>query len=450
MEMKIIKHKKTLILSALTFISMFLLTLTVSKTYCLPDQSLNQSLTIKVEAMELPKNVTLEYGETISNDTASYFKGSTEHRANDHSLNMQVMFDEQELIPPGEYAASVRMHDSKANTLKTVDFVYEIKDTHPLVIEIEKETFKVKYGAQYDPETNILNVCDVVDGKLDYTIEHDIDTKKPGNYPVKVSATDINGNTSILTFTVKVSDPSGYSFPIQYSDGSSTITITKEWYGSSWNYIAHLHFSDYSRFGTAVGKGVYGGKEPTSSAAKCLGALLTVNGCYSAPNLNYRVVRKGVIYNGADTNTWIPAVYISHNGLLLSAWETGGTPGIAGVNLQQLVNEGKVIDTFNFGPPILVNGVAKGSGGGGRAQRTTIGTSGAAGDIWLVVSDGRYNDGVSAGPTYTEVAELLQSKGCTFAVPLDGGGSSTMVWKGSVLNAARGNQRAVVDFVYFK
>ncbi|MBP3398292.1 MAG: phosphodiester glycosidase family protein, partial [Erysipelotrichaceae bacterium] len=370
--------------------------------------------------------------------------------ANDHSLTMQVMFDEQDLIPPGEYAASVRLHDSKTNTLKTADFVYKIKDTQPPVIEIEKEMIKVKYGEQYDPETNILNVYDVVDGKLDYTIEHNIDTKKPDNYPVKVSATDINGNTSVLTFNVKVSDPSGYSFPIQYSDGSSTITITKEWYGSSWNYIAHLQFSNYTRFGTAVGKGVYGGKETTSSAAKRLGALLTVNGCYSAPNLNYRVVRKGVIYNGADTNAWIPAVYSSHNGLLLSAWETGGTPGIAGVNLKQLVNEGKVTDTFNFGPPILVNGVVKAGGGGGRAQRTTIGTSGAAGDIWLVVSDGRHNDGVSSGPTYTEVAELLQSKGCTFAVPLDGGGSSTMVWRGTVLNAARGNQRAVVDFVYFK
>jgi exopolysaccharide biosynthesis protein len=68
----------------------------------------------------------------------------------------------------------------------------------------------------------------------------------------------------------------------------------------------------------------------------------------------------------------------------------------------------------------------------------------------LVVSDGRYNDGKSAGLTYREMATYLQSKGCTFGVPLDGGGSSTMVFQGKVLNAANGNQRAVVDFVYFK
>ena len=85
-----------------------------------------------------------------------------------------------------------------------------------------------------------------------------------------------------------------------------------------------------------------------------------------------------------------------------------------------------------------------------RAQRTFIGTNGDAGDIWLFVSDGRKNDGKSSGLTYKQCARYMQSKGCTFGVPLDGGGSSTMVWKGQVLNAAKGNQRAVVDFVYFK
>jgi len=52
--------------------------------------------------------------------------------------------------------------------------------------------------------------------------------------------------------------------------------------------------------------------------------------------------------------------------------------------------------------------------------------------------------------TYKQCARYMQSKGCSFGVPLDGGGSSTMVWKGQVLNGAKGNQRSVVDFVYFK
>jgi exopolysaccharide biosynthesis protein len=35
-------------------------------------------------------------------------------------------------------------------------------------------------------------------------------------------------------------------------------------------------------------------------------------------------------------------------------------------------------------------------------------------------------------------------------IPLDGGGSSTMVFQGKILNSAKAGQRSVVDFVYFK
>jgi exopolysaccharide biosynthesis protein len=33
---------------------------------------------------------------------------------------------------------------------------------------------------------------------------------------------------------------------------------------------------------------------------------------------------------------------------------------------------------------------------------------------------------------------------------LDGGGSSTMYFNGKVLNSAAGNERSLVDFVYFR
>lgn len=87
--------------------------------------------------------------------------------------------------------------------------------------------------------------------------------------------------------------------------------------------------------------------------------------------------------------------------------------------------------------------------GGGRAQRTFIGTNGAPGDIWIVVTEGRGSDGVSAGLTMQECAEFLKAKGCTFGIPLDGGGSTTMVFNGMRLNHVS-SERAVVDFVYFR
>ena len=241
------------------------------------------------------------------------------------------------------------------------------------------------------------------------------------------------------------------AYPMTYSDGTATITIYKEWYNNAYCYAAHIKFSDYSRLSTACANGAYGkGTETTSHAASRLGAILTINGCYSSKNLDYIVVRDGKIWNGSDRSAWLPAIYSQSNGKLLSAWDSGGTPGISGANVNELVSKGLFTDSFCFGPPILSNGNITAGSDTSRAQRTFIGTNGKAGDIWLVVSDGRYNDGKSAGLTYKEMASYLKSKGCTFGVPLDGGGSSTMVFKGQVLNAAKGNQRAVVDFLYFK
>ena len=118
--------------------------------------------------------------------------------------------------------------------------------------------------------------------------------------------------------------------------------------------------------------------------------------------------------------------------------------------METVVNNYGVTDTFCFGPRFLVDGnITNIYDSTSRAQRTFIGTNGDPGDIWVVVSDGRHNDGKSAGLTYEQCARYLQSKSCTFGVPLDGGGSSTMVWNGKVLNANK-NQRKVVDFVYFR
>ena len=263
----------------------------------------------------------------------------------------------------------------------------------------------------------------------------------------KPSSTTITSTT--IQEKLTESTKTDYTFPITYKDDSSTITITKEWYKNAWCYAAHLKFTDYSRLGTACGNGYYGGYETTSHASNRLGAILTVNGCYSAPNLNYIVVRKGYIHNGSSRSCWVPAIYSSYTGKLINTWETGGVKDVAGKQVSSLVSEGTLTDTFNFGPPFLSNGYIQSYDNNSRAQRTFIGTNGNPGDIWIVVSDGRYNDGKSSGLTAQECASYLLSKGCTFGVPLDGGGSSTLVYKGKILNAVS-EERAVVDFLYFK
>ena len=82
--------------------------------------------------------------------------------------------------------------------------------------------------------------------------------------------------------------------------------------------------------------------------------------------------------------------------------------------------------------------------------RTAIGEI-DAGHYLLVVTDGRTSQ--SAGLSLQELAEVMQSLGAKVAYNLDGGGSSTMVFQGRVVNQPTTNgrsiqERGVSDIVY--
>ena len=84
--------------------------------------------------------------------------------------------------------------------------------------------------------------------------------------------------------------------------------------------------------------------------------------------------------------------------------------------------------------------------------RTAIGILGEKHYVY-VVSDGRTEE--SAGLSLYELSEFLQELGCKTAYNLDGGGSSTMVFQGEVVNKPttggdRISERAVSDIVYIK
>jgi exopolysaccharide biosynthesis protein len=250
--------------------------------------------------------------------------------------------------------------------------------------------------------------------------------------------------------TEKSASISTNGYPKTYSDSTAKITIYKEWYQNAWCYAAHLEFTSYDRLGTTSAKGKYNsGLETTSKAAKRIGAIFCVNGDYAIPSNGaggYCVARDGKVCN--DKKVYSEGIYNSNTGLL--TYRADSRNDVAGKQLSDMVAAGKVTDTFQFGPALVINGKLQCKEGGGRAQRTFIGTNGNPGDIWVVVSDGRKNDGESSGLTGYQCAKYLINKGCTFVVPLDGGGSSTMYFNGKVLNAARNGQRAVADFLYFK
>jgi hypothetical protein len=67
----------------------------------------------------------------------------------------------------------------------------------------------------------------------------------------------------------------------------------------------------------------------------------------------------------------------------------------------------------------------------GRHPRSAIGVS--QDDLFLVCCDGR-RTGVDAGLTLEELAEFMLALGCRDAMNLDGGGSTTLVHRGHLLN----------------
>ena len=67
----------------------------------------------------------------------------------------------------------------------------------------------------------------------------------------------------------------------------------------------------------------------------------------------------------------------------------------------------------------------------GRHPRAAIGLDDRS--VWLLACDGR-RSGVDAGLTMLELAELMAELGCRVAMNLDGGGSTTLVHHGHLLN----------------
>ncbi len=81
--------------------------------------------------------------------------------------------------------------------------------------------------------------------------------------------------------------------------------------------------------------------------------------------------------------------------------------------------------------------------------RTAIGVIDELHYIFLV-SDGRTTQ--NAGLSLLELAQVMQDYGCTVAYNLDGGGSSTMVFNGQVINNPTDGrsfgERNVSDIIY--
>ena len=114
-----------------------------------------------------------------------------------------------------------------------------------------------------------------------------------------------------------------------------------------------------------------------------------------------------------------------------------------------------VVSAVGGGPQIVRNGAAVFRAGetftpfqlGARVPRTGLGQL-ADGRIILVAVDGR-QPGYSVGMTNFELAQTMVRLGAVTAMSLDGGGSTTMAFNGTLLNRPSGPERSISTALLF-
>lgn len=234
-----------------------------------------------------------------------------------------------------------------------------------------------------------------------------------------------------------------------YSDDNISIKISEYQEYDTTIYVADVQLTSPEYLKTAFAQSSYGRNvtEKASEIASEAGAILAINGdYYGARNSGY-VIRNGVLYRDTSSGDTEDLVVYSDGSF--------GIINEAEVTAQELMDNG-AMQVFSFGPAIVQNGSVAVSEGEevGKAMasnpRTAIGIIDSCHYV-LVVSDGRTNE--SEGLSLYQLAEFMQSIGVQTAYNLDGGGSSTMVFNGTVINNPTTNgrsikERSVSDIVY--
>ena len=234
----------------------------------------------------------------------------------------------------------------------------------------------------------------------------------------------------------------------EYSDSKTSITLKQYRAYDSDIYVADITVSDASALKTALANNTYGRNitDTTSDIADENNAVLAINGDYYGARQSGYVIRNSKLYRNTSGDR--DALVIQKNGefKFVSESETSA---------EQLLQAG-ALQVFSFGPVLLNNseisvgeneevGMAMASN-----PRTAVGYLGNNHYVF-VVSDGRTSE--SAGLSLYELASFMKEIGVVDGYNLDGGGSSTMVFKGEIINNPTTNghsnqERAVSDIIY--
>ena len=276
--------------------------------------------------------------------------------------------------------------------------------------------------------------------------------KKPGNKPG-------HGDSTATTKTISgfdeeeaaesaaevTTDNSGDSR--EYKDENVQVTYTQYETNGTTIHVADVRVSSPEYLKTAFAEGTYGKNvtQSTSEIAASNNAVLAVNGDYYGVQERGYVIRNGVLYREEAGENDVLCIYADGSMKVVD-------PSTA--TAQELLDQG-VWQAFSFGPGLITDGeidVALNTEVGKAKASNPRTAIGIIDDLHyvFVVSDGR--SGESEGLSLYELASFMEQLGVQTAYNLDGGGSSTMVFQGEVVNnpssGFRDEEREVSDIVY--
>ena len=210
--------------------------------------------------------------------------------------------------------------------------------------------------------------------------------------------------------------------------------------------IARVKIADPSQLRTAMAAKFGTSRDmPGARLAKRYNAVFAINGDYFNFDSKGYVVRQGTLYRDNPRE----------GGDVLLIDDRGDLHIMQSATSESLAAfPGKVINTFSFGPALVMDGQAVAISdnlqiaSGKPTQRMVIGQDGPLSYV-CVATEGPENPG-SVGLTLSQAAELMQSLGCQTAYNLDGGSSSTMVLGDTKINALSTHKvRSICDILYF-
>ncbi|MBP5269768.1 MAG: phosphodiester glycosidase family protein [Clostridia bacterium] len=289
-------------------------------------------------------------------------------------------------------------------------------------------------------------------GEVEITEPNQTDTRSP---ETSSAGPDITEPAATDAVSSRVPENTGASSPREnsdtyYSDGNFTVEILEYREYNTDIYVADIRLSSLDYLKTAFANNAYGRNvtAKVSSIASSVGAVVAINGDYYGARNSGFVVRGGVIYRSSSSSN--EALAIFRDGSFGFYDERKTTAKI-------IVDSG-ARDVFSFGPGIIWGGqvIVSANSEVGHAMasnpRTAIGKYDDGLHYVFVVSDGRVR--TSSGLTLYQLAMFMRNTlGVDAAKKIEGGGASTMVFRGRIINNPTTNggiisERAVSDIVY--